>query len=457
MRCDRRFVGGERSAVQEAQRLVRGLARKALEQEVHAALHERVGLPPREGPSRSYTASITKTNCAVQYSFPQLFSYTALRSLPETGFFNGAHAINNAGMLYFANFGHLISIHPDRQDEVIPLHLRMLSAKANGREVFDGTRVPELDYDENNLQFVFSSQNFVNPGDDRYFYFLEGFSKEWMPVESDRMLIFTNLPGGEYRLKLRVENVSSSTDELIIPFFIQTAFYDTWWFRTLIILIIAGLLYFAYRFRIRQLMKVHQLRNDISSDLHDDIGSTLTSVYYSAELLRQQGEEHPELRGKIVDNISTNTRDLVERMRDIVWSIHPDQDAMPEMAARMREYIHRLDLPEGMQIHFTADAASLKNAEFDMRARRNLYLVFKEALNNAIKYSQASDIRVSLEISGNRLQLIIEDNGRGFDPNHTIAGNGLRTMKQRMEESGGTLQITHADPGTIVTASLTLN
>lgn len=385
----------------------------------------------------------------------KLISYTALRTLPETGFFNGAHASNRDGILYFANFGHLISINPDRKDEVIPLQLRLLSVKANGKEILSGDKLPDFNYDENNLQITFSSQNFVNPGDDQYQYFLEGFSKEWLPVEAGRMLIFTNLPGGNYLLKLRVENTSSGKAMLTVPFFIGTAFYNTWLFRLLVLVVIAVLLYVVYRFRIRQLMKVQQLRNDISSDLHDDIGSTLSSVYYSAELLRQQGDEHPELRGKIVENISTNTRDLVDRMRDIVWSIHPEQDAMPEMAARMREYVNRLDLPEGMQITFESDLRQLR--EMDMRSRRNLYLVFKEAVNNAIKYSEAALITVQLLQKERQLQLMVTDNGKGFDPAQTTNGNGLRTMKQRMEETGGSWQLLQGKPGMAMIATLPLN
>lgn len=382
----------------------------------------------------------------------QLNSYTAMRTLPETGFFNGAHATNKDGLLFFANFGHLISISPDLKNEVIPLHLRILSVKANGKEVFTGNSIPLLSYKENNLQITFSSQNFVNPGDDHYEYFLEGFSREWLPVEGGRMLIFTNLPGGDYLLKLRVKNVSSSHAELAISFFIKTAFYNTWWFRLLVVVFTGALLYMAYRFRIRQLTKVHQLRNDISRDLHDDIGSTLSSVYYSAELLRQQGQQHPELQGKIVDNISNNTRDLVERMRDIVWSIHPDQDDMPEMASRMREYVNRLDLPEGLHISFESDLK--QSGELDMRSRRNLYLVFKEAVNNAIKYSKAAQIQIFLTQKDNFIVLTVSDNGTGFDPANTITGNGLRTMKERIEETGGRYQILKGNPGTIIKAEI---
>lgn len=384
----------------------------------------------------------------------QLTSYTAMRTLPETGFFNGAHAISKEGILYFANFGHLISISPDRKDEIIPLHLRILSVKANGKEVFTGNNIPVLGYKENNLQISFSSQNFVNPGDDHYEYFLEGFSREWLPVEGGRMLIFTNLTGGEYLLRLRVKNISSGYAEIAIPFFIRTAFYNTWWFRLLVLVLIGLLLYVAYRFRIRQLTKVHQLRNDISRDLHDDIGSTLSSVYYSAELLRQQGQQHPELQGKIVDNISNNTRDLVERMRDIVWSIHPDQDAMPEMAARMREYINRLDLPEEMNIHFECDIHSLRSISLDMKSRRNVYLVFKEGINNAIKHCGGTTIKVTLKPDQHQLHLTIEDNGKGFDPGKFWSGNGLRTMKERIEETGGNYRIINRNPGTTISVTV---
>jgi signal transduction histidine kinase len=239
---------------------------------------------------------------------------------------------------------------------------------------------------------------------------------------------------------------------LTIPFFIKTAFYDTWWFKALVILFILFLIYIAYSFRIRQLTRVHQLRNEISSDLHDDIGSTLSSVYYSAELLQQQGENHPELRSKIANNISTNTRDLVERMRDIVWSIHPDNDALPEMAVRMREYIHRLDLPENLQIDFECETHELRNFSLNMKARRNLYLVFKEATNNAIKYSKATDIHIKLKVDREELHLTISDNGNGFDPDSVSGGNGLRTMKQRIEEIGGKYRITQLNPGTAISA-----
>lgn len=382
----------------------------------------------------------------------ELTSYTAQRTLPETGFFNGAHAISTNGTVYFANFGHLISITSSNKTTAIPLQLQLFSVKVNGHEILKGNKIDELPYDQNTIQFSFSSQNFLNPEDDQYEYFLEGFSSEWLPVESERMLIFTNLKGGSYNLKLKVSNSNLGKAAMAFPFYIKTAFYNTWWFRILIAIFIIGLIYLAYSFRIRQLTRLHQLRNEISSDLHDDIGSTLSSVYYSAELLQQQGEHHPELRNKIANNISTNTRELVERMRDIVWSIHPDNDALPEMVARMREYINRLDLSENLQVNFDCESHALKNIALNMKARRNLYLVFKEATNNAIKYSKGTSIQIQLKVNNNQLHLSVTDNGHGFDPDKVSAGNGLRTMKQRIEEIGGIYQITQLNPGTEIIA-----
>jgi signal transduction histidine kinase len=188
-------------------------------------------------------------------------------------------------------------------------------------------------------------------------------------------------------------------------------------------------------------LKLQSLRTEISNDLHDDIGSTLSSVYYSAELLKLQGEQQTELRKRIIDNISTNTRELVDRMRDIVWSIHVDQNETESLAIRIREYINRFDLPEGIQLVFNGNINQFKGVELNMRVRRNVFLVFKEALNNAIKHSEATKIAVDLSIANHEMELQVVDNGKGIASSLTSEGNGLRTMKERMAEVGGKLTI----------------
>lgn len=375
-------------------------------------------------------------------------SFSAKRSLPETGFYNGAHAVNTLGIIYFSNHTHLISIDPDRNTvRDIGLNLTITSFKVNDKEYgLNGQNiVHQLEYDENNITITFTSLNFINPLDDEYFYKLEGFTNEWKPVPANRFLSFTNLPQGNYKLLLRVKNLNSSISNAEISFHVATAYYKTWWFISLIIILISALLYWAYRYRLSQILKLQSLRTEISNDLHDDIGSTLSSVYYSAELLKLQGEQQPELRNKIIDNISTNTRELVDRMRDIVWSIHVDQNETESLAIRIREYINRFDLPEGKQLVFNGNINQLKGVELNMRVRKNVFLVFKEALNNAIKHSEATIISVDLSITSQGLELQIIDNGKGISSNLTIEGNGLRTMKERMAEVGGKLTIQSGD------------
>lgn len=383
--------------------------------------------------------------------------FTAKRTLPETGFFNGTHDANMDGMIFFGNHGHLIGINPDKLDVgQIPLHPCVLSVKANGREIWNGRKLPDFAYYENNIQIDFSSQNFVNPGDDKFYYKLEGFSSKWIPVETGRTLIFTNLAGGNYTLNIKVENAGSNAALIVLPFFVKTAFYKTWWFMVLVMIFVLIVLYIAYKFRIKQLLKVQQLRNEISNDLHDDIGSTLSSVYYSAELLRQQGEQHPELKQKIASNISENTRDLMERMRDIVWSIQSYQEPLPEMISRMREYVNKLDINGSIQFEFDCKIDDVKGLQIDMRTRRNLYLIFKEAVNNAIKYSKGNLIVIAINANSKNLFLSIKDNGIGFNVADSTSGNGLRTMKLRVEESGGVLNILNSNPGTIVAVEIPL-
>jgi two-component sensor histidine kinase/streptogramin lyase len=371
-------------------------------------------------------------------------SFSAKRSLPETGFYNGAHAVNALGIIYFSNHTHLISIDPDRNTvKDIGLNLTITGFKVNDKELSlnEQNDVYQFEYDENNITINFTSLNFINPLDDEYFYKLEGFTNEWRPVPANRFLSFTNLPQGNYKLLLRVKNLNSSISDTGISFYIATAYYKTWWFISLIILLISGLLYWAYRYRLSQILKLQSLRTEISNDLHDDIGSTLSSVYYSAELLKLQGEQQTELRKRIIDNISTNTRELVDRMRDIVWSIHVDQNETESLAIRIREYINRFDLPEGIQLVFNGNINQFKGVELNMRVRRNVFLVFKEALNNAIKHSEATKIAVDLSIANHEMELQVVDNGKGIASSLTSEGNGLRTMKERMAEVGGKLTI----------------
>ena len=212
-------------------------------------------------------------------------------------------------------------------------------------------------------------------------------------------------------------------------------------------LILTGFLV-ANRYRLIQknqrLMEIEKLRNNIARDLHDDIGSVLSSIHINSNMALS----HPEQEGVVktqLEKIQKHSGRMMESMGDIVWAINPVNDSMDNLLTKMKEFLAEILEPLNICYRFTG-IESLKKIKVDIGKRKEIYLVFKEAVNNAAKYSGCTELEVSIRDGGRELVLEVIDNGQGFD-NHTIRhGNGLRNMQQRALALGGTLAIAAA-PG----------
>jgi two-component sensor histidine kinase len=206
-------------------------------------------------------------------------------------------------------------------------------------------------------------------------------------------------------------------------------------------------LYAFYRYRLAQAMKVVAVRERIARDLHDEIGSTLSSVsLYSSVAQKKVAQKAPEAN-ELLARISESTTQVLESINDIVWAVNADNDDMEHVVKRMIDHAVRMTETRECQLHFDHDPA-LRALPLDMSARKNLYLVFKEAVNNAVKYSGCTELRVTLLRERGQIVLRIADDGRGFDPQHVQStsggGNGLPNMRKRAAELGATLTITSA-------------
>jgi len=196
------------------------------------------------------------------------------------------------------------------------------------------------------------------------------------------------------------------------------------------------LLLFYKNYRTKQLLKLQTLRNRIASDLHDDIGSTLTSISIFSELAKAESKEVLPL----LENIGESSRKMLESMADIVWTINPENDNFEKIIWRMRSFAYELLRAKNIEFEFTADE-SVAQLKLPMEVRKNLYLIFKEAINNMAKYSGADSAFLSINGTKNHLSMLIRDNGKGFDVNQASEGNGLKNMKKRAEEIGAQLLI----------------
>jgi two-component system, NarL family, sensor histidine kinase UhpB len=203
----------------------------------------------------------------------------------------------------------------------------------------------------------------------------------------------------------------------------------------IVLLLVAS--FFAYNsYSTRQKLKLQTLRNKIASDLHDDVGSTLSSISIFSQMAQAQSKETiPAL-----ETIGESSRKMLDAMADIVWTINPENDQFEKIILRMRSFAYELLGAKNIDFEFDADE-DIAIMKLSMEARKNLYLIFKEATNNMVKYAGASKAFFALKAEKNSLTMLIRDNGRGFDLNKSSAGNGLKNMRKRATEIGGELLI----------------
>jgi len=308
----------------------------------------------------------------------------------------------------------------------------------------EDTREITLTYQQNMISFAFSALNFIHPEKNQYAYMLVGFDKDWIYTDAARRFAnYTNLDPGEYLFKVKGSNNDGLWNEKFasVKLIILPPYWQTWWFRILAAAAVVAAIYALYRYRLNHILKLQSIRNNIASDLHDDIGSTLNSISVYSEVARQEaGRPIPSLV-----LIGGAARKVVESMSDIVWTINPENDNFEKVIVRMRSFSYQLMKAKKIEFLFDADP-KLNEMALPMQARKNFYLIFKEAINNLAKYSEATRASITLKSENGNVLLAIRDNGKGFETTQRYDGNGMFTMKRRADEMGAHLKI-ESTPG----------
>ncbi len=215
-----------------------------------------------------------------------------------------------------------------------------------------------------------------------------------------------------------------------------------------LILLVAALL--VNRYRLKRRLQVAQLRASLSRDLHDDIGSTLSSISILSNVARKKAEVAGDLDAAAsLDKISDRSQRLMRNMSDIVWSVDPNKDTLEELLMRMREFA--TSVLEGAGITHTIDfPQNAPTITLSAETKNNLYLVFKEAINNVVKHANAKHVEVVIRMSDGTFRLVIIDDGSGMDPSAATnghGGNGVRNMRSRATELKADLRIITAQGG----------
>ena len=313
-----------------------------------------------------------------------------------------------------------------------------------------------LSYQDASFSFEFAALDFTNPRRNRYSYLLEGFDRDWSAVDGRRLARYTNVPPGRYRFRVRGSNNDGlwNDEGVALAVTIAAPYWHTWWFRGLAGLCVIGLLLGLHRYRVSQATALQQLRLRIASDLHDDLSSDLSGVAIWAELMRRRPHLTDADRQELgqVHRTATN---MLDGLRDCVWNINPEHDSLSAMVRRMRLVADRLvgETP----CRFVAHGAD-GTLPLDMTLRRHLFLMFKEALHNAVRHANASQIDITLNAHADGLVLRISDDGSGFDTTARGEGDGLSSLQRRAQQIGAHLEVESTPgAGTAITISTDLS
>ena len=297
-----------------------------------------------------------------------------------------------------------------------------------------------LPHDYNLVSFQFASLDLTAPEKNKFSYKLEGIDNEWSPVSTKHEATYTYLPPRKYIFRVKGTNSDGtwSSKEISFAFTIRPPWWQTWWFRLLVLAVIAGIIWLIFNYRLQQALKLQAIRNRISADMHDEIGSTLSSItFYSQALLMQSNDEKQK---QVLEKIKENAQNVQEGLSDIVWSVKASMDNIENVFSRMYSFGIELLEPKSIKLHFEVDE-KLHTQKMEMTNRKNFYLIFKEALNNAAKYAQCQNVWVTIEAASPHVHMSIKDDGKGFDVQHAKNGNGLGNLKQRAAEMKGAITI----------------
>ncbi len=283
--------------------------------------------------------------------------------------------------------------------------------------------------------------DYSDPLRNSYSYRIRSIEDTWISLEDRHSLNLGALPYGTYNIEVKAisSRGAPSVNTLIFTVRIQQPFYKTWWFYTLILLAIATLLSITYLVKSRNFKNVLHLRMKIASNLHDDVGSLLTRITMFADNLRYRTntEEQRELK---LEKISALCRNAVTSMSDVLWAIDSRNDFAGNLLDRMREHAEDMLLASDIDVRFHVSGTDLKRP-IPSDTRREIYLLYKEAVNNIVKHSSATRVNITYWISNKHFILKITNNGvKGGAENHITTGQGLNNMRMRAERVGGTLK-----------------
>jgi len=317
-----------------------------------------------------------------------------------------------------------------------------------------------LSYQHNFITFNFAALSFISPEKNQYSYMLEGLNNSWVHNGTSRSATFTHLPPGNYTLKVRASNNSGVWSEKIemLKIHISTPPWLSWYAFLIYFIIVLAAGYLFLRFRInratRELMIKSQIekarsqereafRKKSAADFHDEAGNKITKISLFTEMARNEMDNSIQLENYL-KKIQSNVTELSAGMRDFLWVLDPQQDSLFETISRLKDYGDSSLSDIGVRFTLNGMNANYREIALPMNTRRDILQIFKEAINNCVKYAEASRVVLTVRVVEDQIVISLSDDGKGFDPSGEVMRNkyGLSIMRERAKKIDAELLIT---------------
>jgi ligand-binding sensor domain-containing protein/signal transduction histidine kinase len=415
-------------------------------------------------------------------------NFDEMNGLPFLGFNGGALIRSSSGRLYAGGSEGFLAFHPDQVHDNPYIPPVVITAITQGGEeiLLKKTKANlhgiTFEWPNNSFEFEYAALSFSNPNENQYAYYLEGFEDTWTEVGTRRYGQYTNLPGGNYTLRVKGSNDDGVWNEAgaLVQVIIVPPFWQTWWFLGILILVLAGSVFGGYRLRVRnlemrgrdlesqveqrtaELMRIEETlkrsemeeavaaeRNRLARDLHDAVTQTLFSASLIAETLPRSWERDQDKGRRLLKELRQLSRGASAEMRTLLLELRPAAMIETNLSDLLHQLAEAASGRGGVPVNVTVEGECALSSEVHIA----LYRIAQEALNNAIKHARAGQVKVHLRSTPfpsketasrqrEKVELVVRDDGRGFNPNDVSPDHlGLVIMHERAEAIGATLEI----------------
>lgn len=374
------------------------------------------------------------------------------------------------GRLWFSTANGVVSVHPteaiaNRKPPVVRVEelwvdgkRRSLSAPA--RSSASSASTLTIEPGRHYLEFRFTGMNFIAPDGVRFRAKLDPVKSEWQDLAGQRAIGYGPLLPGQYQFRVSACNNDGIWNETgaTLAFVVLPYFWETWWFRTILILVTLAVLgsivalvqrqrYHRRLERVERQREMEQERARIARDLHDDLGTSLTQISLLSALANREQTPAPEAK-ELIQEVRGRAREMVIALDEIVWAVNPQNDSLAGLVGYLGHFAE--EFFRASDIRFRLDLpASVPVVSLSAESRHHLFLAFKEAVNNVARHSSATEVQVRVVITAQEISISVTDNGHGFaggTSSEAPPGDGLANMKRRLEQLGGRTEV-QSQPG----------